>query len=86
VLVQVERIFWRCVQTGEVPRVFGAAPPRAKLPLVRVVDMGTSNAWAEYVFVGTQAAHGARFGVECGPHELEKSVPRSLSKSSLMFS
>ena len=26
VLEQVERIFWRCVQTGEIPRVFGAEP------------------------------------------------------------
>ena len=30
VLLQVERIFWRCVRTGEVPKVFGAEPPRAK--------------------------------------------------------
>jgi hypothetical protein len=28
VLLQVERIFWRCVQQGEVPRPFGAEPPR----------------------------------------------------------
>ena len=48
VLLQVERIFWRCVKTGEVPSVFGAEPPRAKLPVVRVVDMSASNAWAEY--------------------------------------
>jgi hypothetical protein len=47
VLVQVERIFWRSVQTGEVPRVFGAEPPRAKLPIVHILNMGPSNAWAE---------------------------------------
>ena len=36
-------------------RVFAAELPRAKLPIVRVVDMGTSNAWAEYaaIFVRT---------------------------------
>src|SRR5919206_4734115 len=28
VLMQVERIFWRCVLTGEVPKVFGAEPPK----------------------------------------------------------
>ena len=52
VLVQVERIFWRCVQTGEVPRVFGAEPPRAKLPIL------PSNAWAEYaaIFVRTRGS------------------------------
>ena len=59
VLVQVERIFWRCVKTGEVPHGFSAEPPRAKLPRVRVVDMSASNAWAEHavVFARTRAAH-----------------------------
>ena len=59
VLLQVERIFWRCVKTGESPRVFGAEPPKAKLPVVRIVDMGASNAWAEYAatFARTRAAH-----------------------------
>jgi len=74
VLVQVERIFWRCVQTGEVPRVFGAEPPRAKLPLVRVVDMGASNAWAEYaaIFARTRAAHVEH---ESAKTELKALVP-----------
>jgi len=60
VLLQVERMFWRCVSIGEPPRVFGAEPPRARLPAVRVVDMGPSNAWAEYaaIFARTLAAHG----------------------------
>jgi predicted phage-related endonuclease len=31
VLLQVERIFWRCVKTGEVPIIYGAEPPRAKI-------------------------------------------------------
>ena len=59
VLLQVERIFWRCVQTGEPPRVFGAEPPKAKVAAVKVVDMTTSNAWAEYaaIFARTRAAH-----------------------------
>ena len=58
VLLQVERIFWRCVQSGEVPRGFSAEPPKAKLPTVRIVDMAASNAWAEYaaIFARTRAA------------------------------
>src|SRR5580693_2536034 len=44
VLLQVERIFWRCVSTGEVPVVYGAVPPKAKRPVVRVIDMSASNA------------------------------------------
>lgn len=60
VLLQIERRFWRCVQTGEVPTVFGAEPPRCKLPIVRIVDMTRSNTWAEYaaIFARTRVAHG----------------------------
>ena len=70
----MERIFWRCVQTGEVPRGFDAEPPRAKLPLVRVVDMAGSNAWAEQaaIFARTRAAHDAHEASKC---ELKALVP-----------
>jgi predicted phage-related endonuclease len=59
VLLQIERIFWRCVKTGELPRLIGAEPPKAKLPVVRIVDMAPSNAWAECaaIFARTRAAH-----------------------------
>jgi predicted phage-related endonuclease len=59
VLLQVERVFWRCVRTGETPSLYGAEPPKAKLPIVRVVDMSASNAWAEHavIFARTRAAH-----------------------------
>lgn len=58
VLLQVERIFWRCVHSGEVPRPFDVEPPRAKVPVIQVVDMGSSNAWAEHaaVFLRTREA------------------------------
>jgi predicted phage-related endonuclease len=74
VLLQVERIFWRCVQTGEVPRVFGAEPPKAKLPIVRVVDMSASNAWGEFaaIFARTRAAHAEH---ETAKAELKLLVP-----------
>ena len=74
VLLQVERIFWRCVKTGEVPGVFRAEPPRAKLPVVRVVDMSGSNAWAEYAatFIRTRAAHAEH---EFAKAELKLLVP-----------
>jgi len=47
VLLTVEKKFWRCVETGEPPRLFDAEPPRARIEAVRIVDMSTSNAWAE---------------------------------------
>src|SRR5689334_13077660 len=46
-LLTAERKFWRCVQSGEVPHLFGVEAPRPRLEAVRTVDMSGSNAWAE---------------------------------------
>jgi hypothetical protein len=35
--------FWRCVESGEPPRVFGVEPPKPRIETVRVVDMSASN-------------------------------------------
>jgi predicted phage-related endonuclease len=57
-LLTAERKFWRCVETGDPPRLFGVDPPRPRIAAVRIVDMSTSNAWAEFaaVFRGTRQA------------------------------
>jgi predicted phage-related endonuclease len=47
-LLTAERKFWRCVQSGEPPRLFGIEPPRPRVEAVRTVDMSGSNAWAEF--------------------------------------
>jgi predicted phage-related endonuclease len=47
-LLTAERKFWRCVETGEPPRLFGLKPPRPRLAAVRIVDMSASNSWAEF--------------------------------------
>jgi predicted phage-related endonuclease len=47
-LLTAERKFWRCVETGEPPRLFGVEPPRPRIEAVRTVNMGGSNAWAEF--------------------------------------
>jgi predicted phage-related endonuclease len=47
-LLTAERKFWRCVQSGEPPRLFGIEPPRPRIEAVRCVDMSGSNAWAEF--------------------------------------
>jgi predicted phage-related endonuclease len=54
-----ERKFWRCVESGEPPKLFGVEPPKPRIEAVRVVDMNTSNAWAEFaaVFARTRSAH-----------------------------
>jgi predicted phage-related endonuclease len=57
-LVTAERRFWRCVQTGETPRPYGAEPPRPRIDAVRIVDMSESNSWAQFagVFCATRSA------------------------------
>src|SRR5205807_5943295 len=57
-LLTAERKFWRCVESGEPPRLFGIEPPRPRIAGVRIVDMSTSNAWAELasIFRATRQA------------------------------
>jgi len=58
-LLTAERKFWRCVESGEPPRLFGIEPPRVRIAAVRIVDMSASNAWAEFsnVFRRTREAY-----------------------------
>jgi predicted phage-related endonuclease len=53
-LITAEKKFWRCVESGELPRLFGAEPPRPRIEAVRIVDMSSSNAWAEFAGVFRQ--------------------------------
>jgi len=48
VLVSAEKKFWRCVQSGEVPHLIMAEPPRPRIEAIRIVDMSSSNSWAEF--------------------------------------
>ena len=58
-LLTAEKKFWRCVESGEPPSLFGVEPPRARIAAVRIVDMSSSNAWAEFsgVFRRSRDAH-----------------------------
>ena len=58
-IVTAERKFWRCVESGEPPTLFGVEPPKPRIEAVRVVDMTSSNSWAEFaaVFLRTRSAH-----------------------------
>ena len=59
VLVQAEKKFWRCVQSGETPHLINAEPPRPRIEAIRIVDMSSSNSWAEFagIFRNTRAAY-----------------------------
>jgi predicted phage-related endonuclease len=58
-LLTAEKKFWRCVESGEPPRLFGVEPPPVRIEAVRIVDMSSSNAWAEFsgVFRRTREAY-----------------------------
>jgi predicted phage-related endonuclease len=47
-IVTAERKFWRCVESGESPRLFGVEPPKPRIEAVQIVDMSASNSWAEF--------------------------------------
>jgi predicted phage-related endonuclease len=47
-LFTAEKKFWRCVESGEPPRLFGIEAPPPRIEAVRVVDMSSSNSWAEF--------------------------------------
>jgi hypothetical protein len=58
-VITAERKFWRCVESGEPPRLFGVEPPKPRIQAVRIVDMNGSNAWAEFagIFARTRGAY-----------------------------
>ena len=58
-IITAEKKFWRCVENGEPPAPFGIDPPKPRIEAVRIVDMTSSNAWAEFaaIFSKTHDAH-----------------------------
>jgi predicted phage-related endonuclease len=79
-LITAERKFWRCVETGDPPRLFGIEPPRPRLPAVRIVDMSTSNAWAEFASV-FQRTRGAFLEHEKSKAELKGLMPEDAKEA-----
>jgi predicted phage-related endonuclease len=79
-LLTAEKKFWRCVQSGEEPRLFGVEPPRPRLAAVRSVDMSASNAWAALsaTYRQTRQAHLAH---EEAKTELKKLVPEDAKEA-----
>jgi YqaJ-like viral recombinase domain len=73
-LLTAEKKFWRCVETGEIPHLFGVEPPRPRIEAVRVVDMSASNSWADFAatFRRTRPAYQEHEGAKA---DLKKLVP-----------
>jgi predicted phage-related endonuclease len=79
-IVTAERKFWRCVETGEPPRLFGVEPPRPRIEAVRIADMTKSNAWAEFaaIYARTKDAHAEH---ERAKAELKSLVPEDAKEA-----
>lgn len=80
-LLTAERKFWRCVQNGEPPLLFNIETPRPRLEAVKVVDMASSNLWAEFAatYLRTKEAHAEHEVVKAG---LKKLVPEDAREAS----
>src|SRR5207344_3392072 len=81
-LLTAEKKFWRCVETGDPPRVFGIEPPRPRIEAVRIVDMSTSNAWAEFSGV-FRRTRGAYLEHENAKSELRGLIPEDWNESAM---
>jgi predicted phage-related endonuclease len=79
-LLTAERKFWRCVESGEPPRLFGVEPPRPKIEAVRIVDMSASNAWADLagIFCRTRNAYLEHDGAKA---ELKRLMPEEAKEA-----
>ena len=79
-LLTAEKKFWRCVMSGEEPRLFGVEPPRPRLEAVRIVDMSASNAWADLAasYRQTRPAYQQHEGVKA---DLKKLVPEDAKEA-----
>jgi len=80
-LITAERKFWRCVETGEPPRLFWIDPPRPRMAAVRVVDMTASNSWAKFaaMFCNTRQAF---LDHEKSKAELKELMPEDAKEAS----
>jgi predicted phage-related endonuclease len=74
ILVSAEKKFWRCVQSGETPHLINAEPPRPRIEAVRIVDMSTSNSWAEFAAL-FRNTRGAFVDHERAKSELKSLMP-----------
>jgi len=79
-IVTAEKKFWRCVESGDPPHLFFAEPPRPRIEAIRIVDMNSSNAWAQFagVFVRTRDAHLEH---EQAKSELKSLMPEDAKES-----
>ena len=79
-LLTAEKKFWRCVESGEPPRLFGVEPSRPRIDAVRMVDMSASNAWAEFAVI-YRKTRGASVEHERAKAELKGLMPEDAKEA-----
>ena len=79
-IVTAERRFWRCVENGESPTLFGVDPPKPLVAAVRIVDMSASNAWGEIASTFTRT-HPAFLEYERAKAKLKALVPEDAQQA-----
>src|SRR5204862_7891201 len=79
-LLTAEKKFWRCVENGQTPRLFGVEPPRPRIEAIRIVDMSSSNSWAEFAgtFCRTRVAYHEH---DAAKAELKKLMPEDAKEA-----
>jgi predicted phage-related endonuclease len=80
VLVSAEKKFWRCVQSGEVPHLINAEPPRPRIEAIRIVDMSSSNSWAEFAAL-FRSTRDAFLDHERAKSELKALIPEDAKEA-----
>jgi predicted phage-related endonuclease len=80
VLVSAEKKFWRCVQSGETPHLVNVEPPRPRIDAIRVVDMSSSNSWAEFAAL-FRNTRGAFLDHERAKSELKALMPEDAKEA-----
>jgi putative phage-type endonuclease len=80
VLVSAEKKFWRCVQSGETPHLINAEPPRPRIEAIRIVDMSSSNSWADFAAL-FRTTRGAFLDHERAKSELKALIPEDAKEA-----
>jgi predicted phage-related endonuclease len=79
-LLTAEKKFWRCVESGESPRLFGVEPPKPRIEAIRIVDMSASNSWAEFAAL-FRNTRGAFLDHERAKSELKNLIPEDAKEA-----
>jgi predicted phage-related endonuclease len=79
-LLTAEKKFWRCVQSGEPPPLMNAEPPRPRIEAIRIVDMSSSNSWAEFAAI-LRNTRAAFLDHERAKSELKSLIPEDAKEA-----